>query len=102
MILCRGLAVFNGIQNYLTTSLTRRVYARKPTLGKPTCASLRRVVKKTLPDFRKARTVNPLQARLFGVWTLMSAAVRIYAAYHLDLKPFAHLPRSSILSSCSD
>ncbi|GAA5877220.1 hypothetical protein JCM3774_000121 [Rhodotorula dairenensis] len=67
MLFVSGLAVFNGLQNYLTLSLTRKVYGRAPQL------------------------VNPLQARLFGVWTLMSAAVRIYAAYNLHLKPMYDL-----------
>ncbi|KAJ8293324.1 Ergosterol biosynthetic protein 28 [Rhodotorula toruloides] len=35
--------------------------------------------------------VNPLQARLFGVWTLMSAFVRLYAAYHIHSKPIYDL-----------
>ncbi|CEQ42257.1 SPOSA6832_04058 [Sporobolomyces salmonicolor] len=30
--------------------------------------------------------LNPLQARTFAVWTLMSAAVRIYASYNISNK----------------
>ncbi|GAA6019807.1 hypothetical protein JCM10207_003703 [Rhodosporidiobolus poonsookiae] len=62
MLFVSGLAVFNSVQNFLTTSLTRRVYSRSPA------------------------SVNPLQARTFAVWTLMSAAVRIYAAYNISNK----------------
>ncbi|TNY18179.1 Erg28-like protein [Rhodotorula diobovata] len=64
-------AVFNSVQNYLTTALTRKVYARSPS------------------------SVNPLQARLFGVWTLTSALIRLYAAYHLSLKPVYDLALAS-------
>ncbi|GAA6040640.1 hypothetical protein JCM8097_008082 [Rhodosporidiobolus ruineniae] len=67
MLFVSGLAVFNSAQNFLTTSLTRRVYSRAPA------------------------SVNPLQARLFGVWTLMSAFVRIYAAYNISSKPMYDL-----------
>ncbi|GAA5855304.1 hypothetical protein JCM9279_001941 [Rhodotorula babjevae] len=63
MLFVSATAVFNSLQNYLTTSLTRQVYARSPA------------------------SVNPLQARLFGVWTLTSACVRFYAAYHVGVKP---------------
>ncbi|GAA5904529.1 hypothetical protein JCM5296_005475 [Sporobolomyces johnsonii] len=62
MLFVSGLAVFNSVQNFLTTSLTKRVYSRSPAL------------------------VNPLQARTFAVWTLMSAAVRIYASYNISNK----------------
>ncbi|BGP41003.1 hypothetical protein JCM10449v2_004970 [Rhodotorula kratochvilovae] len=67
MLLISGVAVFNAAQNYLTTALTRKVYERSPA------------------------SVNPLQARLFGIWTLTSAAVRLYASYHLSLKPMYDL-----------
>ncbi|BGP17152.1 ergosterol biosynthesis protein [Rhodosporidiobolus nylandii] len=66
-----GLAVFNSVQTFLTTSLTRRVYSRS------------------------AGSVNPLQARTFGVWTLMSALVRIYAAYNISSKPMYDLALAS-------
>lgn len=56
------LAVFNSVQNFTTLSLTRRLYNVAP------------------------ETVTPLQARTFGVWTLTSAIVRLYAAYHLTEK----------------
>ncbi|KAG9224848.1 hypothetical protein CCMSSC00406_0002001 [Pleurotus cornucopiae] len=56
-------AVFNAVQNFATLSLTRRVYNRVP----PT-------------------NVTALQARTFAVWTLTSAVVRGYAAYHLQEK----------------
>ncbi|KAJ3815584.1 hypothetical protein F5876DRAFT_85706 [Lentinula aff. lateritia] len=55
-------AVFNAIQNYTTLKLTQRLYARMPHL------------------------VNPLQARAFGTWTITSAVIRGYAAYHIHEK----------------
>ncbi|GAA5835134.1 hypothetical protein JCM11251_000171 [Rhodosporidiobolus azoricus] len=64
MLFVSGLAIFNSAQNFLTTKLTKRVYSRAP-----------------------AGAVNPLQARNFAVWTLLSAFIRIYAAYHIDNKP---------------
>ncbi|KAK4057149.1 ergosterol biosynthesis protein [Microbotryomycetes sp. JL221] len=63
----RSLAIFNSIQNFVTTSLTRRIYS------------------KAQPQ------VTPLQARTFAIWTLASAAIRIYAAYHIQLKPLYDL-----------
>ncbi|GAA5996560.1 hypothetical protein JCM11641_002093, partial [Rhodosporidiobolus odoratus] len=62
MLFVSGLAVFNSVQNFLTTKLTRRVYSKA------------------------GGSVNALQARTFGVWTLMSAAVRISAAYNIGNK----------------
>ncbi|KDQ24655.1 hypothetical protein PLEOSDRAFT_161310 [Pleurotus ostreatus PC15] len=56
-------AVFNAVQNFATLSLTRRVYNRVPPAN-----------------------VTALQARTFAVWTLTSAVVRGYAAYHLQEK----------------
>jgi len=55
-------AVFNAVQNYTTLKLTQRLYARTPHL------------------------VNPLQARAFGTWTITSAVIRGYAAYHIHDK----------------
>lgn len=40
----------------------------------------------------KSRTVTGLQARTFAVWTLTSAIVRGYAAYHIHDKAHAPLP----------
>ncbi|KAE9400239.1 Erg28-domain-containing protein [Gymnopus androsaceus JB14] len=55
-------AVFNAMQNYTTLKLTQRIYAGTPHL------------------------VNPLQARAFGTWTITSAVIRGYAAYHIHNK----------------
>jgi len=55
-------AVFNAAQNYNTLKLTKRIYAGMPHL------------------------VNPLQARAFGTWTITSAVIRGYAAYHIHEK----------------
>ncbi|EIM19917.1 Erg28-like protein [Wallemia mellicola CBS 633.66] len=62
MLFVSALAIFNSIQNCLTTSLTARIYNHKPQL------------------------VNPLQARTFGVWTFTSAIVRFYAAHNINNK----------------
>ncbi|GAA5953268.1 hypothetical protein JCM3765_007458 [Sporobolomyces pararoseus] len=63
MLFVSSLAIFNSVQNFLTTSLTRKVYARSPAY------------------------INPLQARTFGIWTLTSAFIRLYASYHITNKP---------------
>ncbi|TIB71575.1 Erg28-like protein [Wallemia mellicola] len=66
MLFVSALAIFNSIQNCLTTSLTARIYNHKPQL------------------------VNPLQARTFGVWTFTSAIVRFYAAHNINNKTHTH------------
>ncbi|KAJ1919105.1 ergosterol biosynthesis protein [Tieghemiomyces parasiticus] len=54
------LSVFNTAQAYFRPlGLTRRLYDRRP------------------------QEVTPLASRMFGCWTLVSAVVRFYGAYHL-------------------
>ncbi|KAM0752599.1 Erg28-like protein [Meredithblackwellia eburnea MCA 4105] len=67
MLFVSSLAVFNSIQNFVTTSLTRRVYNKSPA------------------------SVSGLQARTFAVWTLASAFIRLYAAYNITIKPLYDL-----------
>ncbi|SCZ90079.1 BZ3500_MvSof-1268-A1-R1_Chr9g10701 [Microbotryum saponariae] len=93
MIFVSSLAVFNSVQNFVTTSLTRRIYARSPACGlsgPSTCPIPRRF---TAPDLTllSCLSVTPLQARTFAAWTLASAAIRIYAAYNISLKPMYDL-----------
>ncbi|KAJ7475794.1 hypothetical protein FB451DRAFT_257070 [Mycena latifolia] len=57
------MAIFNSAQNFSTLKLTRRIYNNVP-----------------------AATVTPLQARTFAAWTITSAVIRGYAAYHLNQK----------------
>ncbi|VDB88432.1 unnamed protein product [Peniophora sp. CBMAI 1063] len=57
-------ALFNTAQNFLTLNFTRRIYNGTP------------------PN----EPVTRLQARTFGVWTLASGLVRLYAAYHIHNK----------------
>jgi len=79
-------ALFNTVQNFLTLKLTRRIYSRSPD------------------------AVNALQARTFAIWTLTSAVVRAYAAYHIHEKSYvyffvrdvaAHASTVSTTSPCS-
>ncbi|EDR08689.1 uncharacterized protein LACBIDRAFT_190509 [Laccaria bicolor S238N-H82] len=56
-------AIFNTVQNFMTLKLTRQIYNNIP-----------------------ATSVTSLQARTFAVWTLTSAVVRAYAAYHINEK----------------
>ncbi|KAJ3393004.1 ergosterol biosynthesis protein [Chytriomyces hyalinus] len=55
------LAVYNSIQCFIPAMrLTHRIYARKP------------------------KEATALAARLMGLWTLTSAAIRIYTAYNMN------------------
>lgn len=64
LLLVSVTSAFNTLQTYLAPEkrITRRVYARDP------------------------KAVTPLASRLFGTWTLTSAVVRAYGAYHIHEK----------------
>jgi hypothetical protein len=94
------IAVGNSVQNYMTLHFSRRFYngqfVPNPALPPRTSTfnpedSTSKLVPATLSNTTKGgRTVDqitPLAARLFGTYTLISAIVRIYASYHLDLEP---------------
>lgn len=53
------LAVFNTVQSFVSATLCKRIYGRKP------------------------EQVTGVGRRTFGVWTLLSAAVRLYTAYQI-------------------
>jgi len=67
------MAVFNTVQNFLTLKFTRRLYNVAP------------------------QTVTALQARTFAIWTLTSAAIRLYAAYNIHSKAIYDLALLSYL-----
>lgn len=54
------VSIFNSIQTYVNLALTKEVYANKP------------------------EQVTPLCARTFGTWTIISAVIRYFAAYHIN------------------
>ncbi|KAF1804447.1 Erg28 like protein-domain-containing protein [Mucor lusitanicus] len=62
LLFTSALGIFNSIQNFCTSSLTKRVYANKP------------------------EEVTPLSGRLFATWTWSVSMIRIYAAFHLQHK----------------
>lgn len=74
-----SLALFNTAQNFATTALTKRVYSNSPSDGE---IYLYLALPRSPSHSR--RTVTSLQSRTFGVWTLTSAMVRLYCAYHIS------------------
>lgn len=94
------IAVGNSLQNYLTLHFSRRFYngrfvpnaALPPRSASynPDDAPNKLVPAPAEAKDKEGRTVDqvtPLAARLFGTYTLISAIVRLYASYHLDLEP---------------
>ncbi|CDZ97531.1 Predicted membrane protein [Phaffia rhodozyma] len=73
MLFVSTLALFNTVQNYVSPTLSKRVYAAKPD------------------------QVSPLANRLFGTWTLASACIRLYAAYNINNKELYNLAFISYL-----
>ncbi|XP_078001226.1 ergosterol biosynthetic protein 28 homolog [Glandiceps talaboti] len=68
------MAVGNTIQCFVDESfLASKLYTGQPTL------------------------VNPLMARLFGVWTLLAAIVRFYGALYIRHKPMYNLTLCSFV-----
>ncbi|KAH9908324.1 transmembrane domain-containing protein [Xylariomycetidae sp. FL2044] len=93
------IAVGNSLQNYLTLHYSRRLYngqfVPNASLPPKTASfnpedSTQKLVPAGSQTTKEGRTQDqctPLAARLFGTYTLISAIVRIYASYHLDLAP---------------
>ncbi|KAI1098742.1 Erg28-like protein [Jackrogersella minutella] len=94
------LAVGNSLQNYLTLHFSRRLYngqfvpnqslPPKTSSFNPEDSTQKLLPASAASNPKGARTqdqVTPLAARLFGTYTIISAIVRIYAAYNLHLAP---------------
>ncbi|KAK8051702.1 hypothetical protein PG993_003087 [Apiospora rasikravindrae] len=110
------IAVGNSLQNYMTLHFSRRFYNGRfvpnQALPPPTATfNPEDSTAKLLPvaaDYDatagpakdKAASVDqvtPLAARLFGTYTLISAIVRLYASYHLNLEPVYMMAMSTYL-----
>ncbi|KAK8060038.1 transmembrane domain-containing protein [Apiospora saccharicola] len=109
------IAVGNSLQNYMTLHFSRRFYngrfvPNKALPAKTAIFNPEDSTNKLLPvaaDYDtttsgKGKTasvdqVTPLAARLFGTYTLISAIVRLYASYHLNLEPVYMMAMSTYL-----
>ncbi|KAI2622298.1 transmembrane domain-containing protein [Hypoxylon sp. NC1633] len=100
MVLTSVLAVGNALQNYLTLHYSRRLYGGqfvpnsslppKSATFNPEDSTKKFVPASAASNSKEARPldqVTPLAARLFGVYTMISAIVRLYAAYNIHLAP---------------
>ncbi|KAK8105605.1 uncharacterized protein PG998_003919 [Apiospora kogelbergensis] len=109
------IAVGNSLQNYMTLHFSRRFYngrfiANKSLPPKTATFDPEDSTNKLIPvpasataGATKGKTANtvdqvtPLAARLFGTYTLISAIVRLYASYHLNLEPVYMMAMSTYL-----
>jgi len=64
LLVLSAMSVFNTIQTHRSLQLAEQIYTAPPKSSKP--------------------EVTPLSSRTFGTWTLLSAIVRFYAAYHIN------------------
>ena len=101
-------SIGNAIQAYSTLSYTRRLYVgQSPSSTSSTTKLIKTTTtvlettappaasRPTIQDSATAEShvspVTPLSARTFGTWTFLVGIVRIYAAYHVDEKPWYQL-----------
>lgn len=72
----------NSIQAYASLAPTQRVYS-----GQAATSTLSTKAPSGVPATTLTETspVTPLSARTFGTWTAITAVVRLYAAYHIQI-----------------
>lgn len=54
------LSIFNSVQTYFSTDLTKKVYSKAPT-----------------------QEFSPLGVRTFGTWTFITSIIRLYGSWYL-------------------
>ena len=76
LLLVGVIAALNGFQNIVNPLLSQRVYSSKNGMREG-----------VLPSITTDKA-SPLTARLFALWNITSAMVRIYAAYNIRERGF--------------
>ena len=61
------VSIANTFQAFVDTSYTSLLYNRSPSSGQS-----------------KTSQVTPLSSRTFGIWSLLSGCIRLYAAFHIS------------------
>jgi len=74
------VSVFNTVQTFVSPTLTKRIYSKKPEEGE----YCDQTVSGARPLMSSFALVTGVGRRTFGVWTLLAAVIRFYAAYEIN------------------
>jgi len=74
------VSVFNTVQTFVSPTLTKRIYSKKPEEGEYPDHGL----SYNRPLILLCAIVTGVGRRTFGVWTLLAAVIRFYAAYEIN------------------
>jgi len=83
------MSVGNSLQAYSSLYLAQRIYNNNPNSSSSSSSRKTKPPAKTssssdLTTATSNSTATPLSARTFGTWTIMTAVVRLAAAYNID------------------
>ncbi|KAI6784815.1 putative ERG28-involved in synthesis of ergosterol [Emericellopsis cladophorae] len=103
MILLGSISIGNSIQAFTTLHFSRRVYngrfVRNTNLpAKSSTYNPEDSTNKLVPDHKNSKAndqLTPLAGRLFGIWTLLTSMIRVYAAYNLHNGPIYNIAMST-------
>ncbi|CAD6446450.1 3549cedd-204f-4280-aecb-d0a7cea599e0 [Sclerotinia trifoliorum] len=70
-------SLFNTVQCYFTLHFNSQIYNAIPKSNTP-------LSKSTSQSYPPTTSATPLSSRTFGTWTLITAIVRLQAAYHIN------------------
>ncbi|XP_027714311.1 probable ergosterol biosynthetic protein 28 isoform X2 [Vombatus ursinus] len=86
LVIVSIIAMGNTLQSFRDhTFLYEKLYTGKPDLGLTICAMF------NTKSPTSAKKVNGLQARTFGIWTLLSSVIRCFCAIDIHNKTLYHI-----------